>query len=297
MTKHCIECHTLEFEPAVTSRQVPHGSVDGVMQAMQEFYANLALNRVAVDTIDTGDIKRSIPRRAGGTISEEERQRALKWARAKGEKVAQDLFEARVCIVCHEIVKAMGPRGEQDGIAYGVAPVHVAATWLPAARFDHDKHRTYTCEECHDKVAESKSSADVAVPTIESCRKCHAGNAPAASKVASTCIDCHGFHLPGHAGWISVRRCRRRPGASVSAFRSIATLVALSAPWCSPAAGVARQRSAGGCSGDCEATGPTALTVADVQRRSPRRLPGGRTGRRRPSPSSTASATCSGCSG
>ena len=198
MTKHCLECHTLEFEPAVTSRQVPHGSVDGVMQTMQEFYANLALNKVPVDTIDTGDIRRRVPGPTGGTMTEEQRQRALAWARAKGEQVAQDLFEARVCIVCHDVVKATGPRGAQDGIAYNVAPVHVAATWLPAARFDHDKHRTYKCEECHDKVAESKSSADIAIPSIESCRKCHAGNAPAANKVASTCIDCHGFHLPGH---------------------------------------------------------------------------------------------------
>jgi cytochrome c2 len=199
MTKHCQECHTLEFEPAVTSRQVPHGTVDGVMSTMQEFYANIALNAVIVDAIDTGDIRRRLPRPVGGTMTDAERQRALSWAREKADKVAQDLFEARVCVVCHEVVKAMGPRGEQDGIAYGVAPVHVASTWLPAARFDHGKHRTYKCEECHDKVAESKSSADVAIPTIDTCRKCHGGSATAAKKVASTCIDCHAFHLPNHA--------------------------------------------------------------------------------------------------
>jgi predicted CXXCH cytochrome family protein len=199
MAKHCIECHALEFEPAVTTRQVPHGSVDAVMLTMQEFYASIALNAVAVDTIDTGDIRRAIPRPAGATITEAERQRALKWARAKAEQVAQDLFEARVCIVCHEVVKSMGPRGEEDGVAYGIRPVRISAAWLPKARFDHDKHRTYKCEECHDGVEKSKSSGDVAIPDLKACRRCHAGEAAKASRVASTCVACHGFHLPGHA--------------------------------------------------------------------------------------------------
>ncbi|MEP7181651.1 MAG: cytochrome c3 family protein [Betaproteobacteria bacterium] len=201
MTKHCSDCHTLEFEPAVTSRQVPHGSVDAVMLTMQEFYASIALNNIAVDTVDPGDIRRGIPRPAGGTVTEEQRQRAQAWARAKAEKTAQDLFEARVCIVCHEVVKMTGPGGERGGIAWNVAPVRLASSWLPKSQFDHGKHRTYKCEDCHDKVAKSKSSADVNIPDVESCRVCHAGSEPVANKVVSTCVSCHGFHLPGHAPW------------------------------------------------------------------------------------------------
>jgi hypothetical protein len=197
MQKHCLQCHTLEFEPAVTSLQVPHGSVDAVMLTMQEFYASIALNNVPVDTIDTGEIRRSIPRPTGGTLTEEQRQRALAWARAKAQKVAQDLFEARVCIVCHEIVRKPGPGGEGD-IMWNVAPVHIAATWLPKASFDHDRHRTYKCSDCHDKVAKSTKSSDVNIPDIETCRVCHAGNMRTARKEVSTCEACHGFHLPGH---------------------------------------------------------------------------------------------------
>jgi len=182
----------------VTTRQVPHGSVDDVMTTMQEFYASVVLNAIPVDTADTGEIRRGIPGAAAGTISDAQRQRALAFARTKADKVAQDLFEARVCIVCHEIVKTAPPKGTAGAIAYGVAPVHVAATWMPKSRFDHEKHRTYKCEECHDKVAESKSSADVAIPDIATCRKCHAGAEPVANKVVSTCVACHGFHLPGH---------------------------------------------------------------------------------------------------
>lgn len=198
MKTHCIECHTLEFEPAVTSRQVPHGSVDDVMTTMQEFYASVVLNAVAVDTIDTGDIRRAIPSPAAGAISEAQRQRALAFARGKADKVAQDLFEARVCIVCHEVVRKPAPQGKPGSVSFDVAPVHIGTGWLPKSRFDHGKHRTYKCEDCHESVVTSKSSADVAIPSIATCRKCHAGGEPEPNKVASTCIACHGFHLPGH---------------------------------------------------------------------------------------------------
>ena len=42
MQKHCQECHRLEFEPAVTSRQVPHGRPEEARTVVREFYANLA---------------------------------------------------------------------------------------------------------------------------------------------------------------------------------------------------------------------------------------------------------------
>jgi hypothetical protein len=197
MNTACLECHTLEFEPAVTTRQVPHGSVDNVMLTMQEFYANIALNNIPVDVVDIGEIQRGLPRLGSGAITEQQRQRALTWAKFKSQQVSEDLFEARVCIVCHEVTKAViqGESGKE--IAWGVVPVHVASTWMPKARFDHVKHRTNKCADCHS-VEKSRSSADIAIPAIIDCRACHAGNKPAPGKVVSTCIACHGFHLPNH---------------------------------------------------------------------------------------------------
>ena len=193
----CIDCHTLEFEPAATTRQVPHGSVDDVMLTMQEFYANIALNKIPVDVVDIGEIRRGLPRFNTGEISEEQRKRALAWAKAKAQQVSEDLFEARVCIVCHEITKAAirGKSGKET--VWGVVPVHVPTVWMPKASFDHLKHRTNKCAGCHD-VEKSRVSADIAIPDIGRCRDCHAGNVPAANKVVSTCVSCHHFHLPGH---------------------------------------------------------------------------------------------------
>jgi len=198
MKSHCIDCHTLEFEPAVTTRQVPHGSVEDVMTTMQEFYASIVLNAVPVDRVDTGEIRRAIPNPASGPITDDQRQRALAFAKGKAEKTAQDLFEARVCIVCHEVVRKPVAKGTAGSFTFDVTKVHPAATFLPKSRFDHGKHRTYECKECHESVATSKTSADVSIPPIATCRKCHAGAEPEPNKVDSTCIACHGFHLPGH---------------------------------------------------------------------------------------------------
>jgi predicted CXXCH cytochrome family protein len=213
----CVECHTLEFEPAVTTRQVPHGSAEDAMLTMQEFYANIALNNIPVDVVDLGDIRRGLPRLTGGVISEAQRQQALAWAKTKAEQVSADLFEKRVCIVCHEVTKTMtaGETGTQA--AWTIAPVHIATSWFPKARFDHASHRTgnFKCADCHS-VATSHSSADIALPDIGKCRQCHAGNAPAGNKVVSTCVSCHGFHLSGrppfgtHAG-TTVQTARQTP--------------------------------------------------------------------------------------
>jgi predicted CXXCH cytochrome family protein len=201
MNQHCLECHTLQFEPAVTPRQVPHGSVDDVMSTMQEFYASLALKDVAVDVVDTGEIQRSIPRPSSGIVTDDQRRRALKWADTKGAVVAQDLFEKRVCIICHEIGKTLGPGKEPANILWSVVPLHVPSTYMPKARFDHDKHLTFKCTDCHEGMAKSKSSNDVLLPDIASCRICHAGSTPGTNKVASTCVACHGFHEAGHPPW------------------------------------------------------------------------------------------------
>jgi hypothetical protein len=90
-----------------------------------------------------------------------------------------------------------GETGTQS--AWTIAPVHVATSYLPKARFDHGSHRTgnFKCADCHD-VEHSHSSADVSIPDIANCRRCHAGSEPAGDKVVSTCISCHAFHVPGH---------------------------------------------------------------------------------------------------
>lgn len=184
MRKHCESCHRLEFEPAITRRTVPHGDERQVMTNLREFYAQVSIGRTPIDvtTID------GLLRRPGRT-GEAARLQAGVWAEDKAMAVARELFEVRSCNTCHEI----STRPADRDAPWRVAPVRLNRRWLVHARFPHEQHRSAGCVSCHN-AARSKSSADVDIPGIETCRSCHAGFRPARNKVASTCNSCHSFH-------------------------------------------------------------------------------------------------------
>jgi predicted CXXCH cytochrome family protein len=114
---------------------------------------------------------------------------------------AIELFEKTSCAVCHAVTRVPGPgrvgTPGRDLPQFKVAAVTAPHAWMPAARFDHKAHATATCTSCHD-AGKSKDSTDVLMPTVESCRDCHAGSRSVAGKVTSDCGLCHGFHLPAH---------------------------------------------------------------------------------------------------
>ena len=193
MARHCQDCHRLEFEPAVTARQVPHGRPAEAMTVVREFYANLALNGVK-DSFEKafGVPGEGLLRRAGEPTPAQ-RQVARALAARKAAHVSEEIFEIRLCRTCHEVQRAEG----DNGVDWNVAQVRANRDWMPSARFDHKSHAQSKCIDCHD-VAKSKRSADVSMPAIEGCRKCHGGSRPAERKVTSNCLLCHGFHEQAH---------------------------------------------------------------------------------------------------
>jgi predicted CXXCH cytochrome family protein len=196
MGRDCQGCHRLDIEPAVTKREVPHGDPKAAVAMIDEFYASLALNGVADSfTKAFGTPGEGLLRRTGDPTPEQ-RQDALRLATRKARSVAIDLFEVRVCKTCHEVHRDAGARSDA-ALAWTVRPVHEANRWMPQARFDHHLHERTRCIECHD-VSRSKSSGDVAMPTIEKCRECHGGSQPQEKRVTSGCLLCHGFHDPRH---------------------------------------------------------------------------------------------------
>ena len=186
MKKHCVECHRLEFEPAAIERQAPHGSEREVMTMLREFYAGIAIGKTPIDVVTVDGLLR----RPNDARREVLHQRALDWANLKAAKVAEDLFEVRVCTECHDVKRVAA----NADVPWKVAPVNIADHWLPKSRFKHVKHRSFACADCH-KAADSKQSSDVLIPDIKKCRECHVGSQPARNKVASTCELCHGFHV------------------------------------------------------------------------------------------------------
>lgn len=193
MARHCQDCHRLEFEPAVSSRQVPHGRPAEAMTVVREFYANLALNGVRDSFEKAFGVPGEGLLRRPGEPTAAQRQVALGMAAKKAAHVSEEIFEIRLCRTCHEVQRVEGDKG----VDWNVAEVRANNAWMPAARFDHKSHAQAKCSDCHD-VVKSKRSADVAMPTIEGCRECHGGSKPVEKKLTSSCLLCHGFHEQRH---------------------------------------------------------------------------------------------------
>ncbi|MBL0140827.1 MAG: hypothetical protein IPP91_01880 [Betaproteobacteria bacterium] len=198
MAKHCQDCHRLEFEPAISARQVPHGRPAEAITVVREFYANLALNGVR-DSFEKafGVPGEGLLRRVGEPTAAQ-REAALGLASKKATYVAKEIVEIRLCLTCHVILRTDGPQGSE----WTVAEVQANNRWMPHAHFDHKSHAQSKCTVCHDVAkskpgadeAKSKRSLDVAMPRIEGCRECHGGSKPVEKKVTSNCLLCHGFH-------------------------------------------------------------------------------------------------------
>jgi predicted CXXCH cytochrome family protein len=191
MARACQECHRLDIEPAMTTREVPHGDPRAAVAMIEEFYAALALNGVPDSFTKAFGVPGEGLLRRVGTPSTAEREDALRLATRKAAAVATDLFEARSCKTCHEVKRESAPGAKTP--EWSVVPVQTTNRWMPQARFDHRVHERTPCAECHD-VAHSKSSHDVAMPDIDSCRRCHAGSSPREGRITSSCLLCHGFH-------------------------------------------------------------------------------------------------------
>jgi pSer/pThr/pTyr-binding forkhead associated (FHA) protein len=190
MDEHCSGCHTLNFDADEPARQVPHGDATAVMQVLVEYYSARLLGSEEKST------EQRI-RRPGQALSREDRDRAAAEARVQALSVAEDLFERRACVNCHNVSRD----DSNASTPWYVEPVRLTDSFLPHANFSHAAHDTEvtSCQGCHAAQL-SESSADVLIPDIDTCRDCHGSGVArrnSASQTPSTCIMCHSFHFPG----------------------------------------------------------------------------------------------------
>jgi hypothetical protein len=200
MKEHCQSCHALKFEPALTNREVPHGSADEVLSTLREFYSYVSLNRVQLDGSKLSPAQRFI-----ALPGKEDRLptfvNGAGDARSRAAASATDLFERTSCVVCHTVSRldVAGKAGTPgaDLPQWSIAPVAGQHAWMPKARFVHSAHEASKCTDCHS-APDSKKASDVLMPDIAVCRDCHMGAEKVANKVASDCGTCHGFHMAPH---------------------------------------------------------------------------------------------------
>lgn len=191
MEQHCADCHLLTFDPGMPTRELPHGEPAVLLPILEEFYAKQTLVGAS---LEAGRPAYDARRPGGDTRMEAAlRQEALVFARQQALATAEDIFERTTCATCHEVERL--PESDA-GPAWHVRPVKLAKVWMPKSFFDHGPHENETCTSCH-AAEQSESAADVLMPAIDSCRACHGGGEEQVL-LASTCIDCHEFHLPQH---------------------------------------------------------------------------------------------------
>lgn len=183
--QHCGSCHTLKFDGREPNMDAPHGAPERVESFIKQFYAQLAL-RGGFGEITAPEVVR---RRVGQPLPRELLGDAAAWAEEEAKKAIDLVFDPRRgCGYCHVVKRDQSVTPTRFEV-----PVWLLDSFMPMAKFSHGKHATFACADCHD-AAKSSESADLLLPGIESCRACHGGE-HAWSKVASTCIDCHDFHI------------------------------------------------------------------------------------------------------
>ena len=185
MKEGCSQCHRLEFQPG-NPRELPHGSVKEAMATLRDFYAAAALGSEPItSSSDTGLARDVHPVSTAGPIKI---GTTLASANAATDAAAKEVFTVRVCATCHTVTPT-GDAKEPYKIAAVAGPQH----FMPESHFEHSRHAAVECVECH-KVTALKDVQTVAMPTIDTCRTCHAGNTPVAGKVTSGCATCHDYH-------------------------------------------------------------------------------------------------------
>ncbi|MGZ5053222.1 MAG: cytochrome c3 family protein, partial [Methylobacter sp.] len=185
----CHECHKLNFEAEDPKQEVPHGNDAIVLTFLEGYYSARALK---------GDYRHlSAPQvvrnrlRPGEELTPEENLEIKAWAAKYARDVNSEVMRFRVCGKCHTVTQNRD--GDQENNRpWKVEPLGFNQRKLPMTEFDHDKHKTQKCTDCHD-AEKSEHSEDILLKGIADCRTCH-GGADAKNKVASTCIDCHKFH-------------------------------------------------------------------------------------------------------
>lgn len=185
---HCAGCHPLPFDKRIIEN-VPHDTPEVVhafvAKKLTEYIAaHPGELREPVSTVMLP--ARPIP------VSPKVYSPPQQWVAAK---VAEDeqLLWGKTCKQCHALnfSAASAADAASPKILPAVAKSNITIRWFQHAVFSHDQHRLVTCESCHARARISQETADVLLPSIQTCRVCHHSGADGAE---SRCFECHIYH-------------------------------------------------------------------------------------------------------
>jgi predicted CXXCH cytochrome family protein len=195
MEGDCQMCHSLAFDQiGGTLRTLRHGEPAQVVADVRAYYRSTT----PVRPINLGGMVR---RRPGNYSLVETRQDyafgVAAWP-GRAEGAVRALFtQGGACFDCHST--NLTPAG------WSVRKVVQTDRYMMKGWFDHNAHKSETCQSCHGAERSNKAS-DVLLPDLKSCRTCHVGEGGAAlhsvkTPVESSCAMCHDYHVDEGAPW------------------------------------------------------------------------------------------------
>jgi hypothetical protein len=177
--KHCGECHPLQFDRRF-SESAPHKEPKVVYDfVVQKLTAYIAAHPSEIPLVDEPD--KRLPSRPPQPPA----RNAAEWVQQRLAD-AQLLLWRKACKECHALSYPDGA----DALPV-VAKAAIATRWLTHASFDHEAHQMVSCTSCHAKVADSKETSDVLIPSVQTCKQCHHAGSDAAE---ARCFECHTYH-------------------------------------------------------------------------------------------------------
>lgn len=176
---NCIGCHTLQFDKRF-KESVPHDTLTIVHAfVVQKFQQYIGAHPGELRVVGPG---RNLPQQplppAVRVLTPQE------WV---GERVAESeqLLWRKTCAECHSLTFSAAVQ------LPAVAKSNITTRWFSYAVFSHEDHRFLKCIECHIGAAKSRETADILLPSIQTCERCHHAGQEAAE---SRCFECHTYH-------------------------------------------------------------------------------------------------------
>lgn len=179
--RQCARCHPLFFD-ARLDVTAPHAQPKVVWpfvdQALRDY---ITAHPQAITERDQPDrrLPLNFPREPEPVV-----RNADEWVQTRA--IRAKTYLTRACAYCH------GNPAPPDNRTTGLPvyrPSNLRTEWMARATFDHGPHLMVECSSCH-KAENSRATADVLMPSKDTCATCHAPGKGASSR----CIECHGYH-------------------------------------------------------------------------------------------------------
>jgi hypothetical protein len=177
--KHCSACHGLQFD-ARFQEAAPHDTPEVIHTFLVQRFQQYIPSHPA--DLHVTAPNRDLPQKpippAVRVLTEQQ------WVTLRVAE-SEELLYRKTCAQCHALKFAT------SAPLPTVAKSNITQRWFPHAVFNHDTHKLLKCVECHSGALTSQDTADVLLPRIATCEKCHRGGRQAAE---SRCFECHTYH-------------------------------------------------------------------------------------------------------